>query len=188
MRTLQLSRLCGAAVVACGIAGLSLAAQSQSPTAGQSPAGGQAAAASQQKPSADQDVTIAGCIQSEADYRKAQDAGRGGVAGTGVGVGNEFVLSNATIAKGGAGSSATTKGMAYELTGANEAQAAKHVGHRVEITGKLKAAEVGASGAPTGGPTAGKPPAGVDVTSKDLQLRELEVVSIKMVSDTCPAS
>ena len=138
-------------------------------------------------------VTVTGCIQREADYRKANDAGRGGVAGTGVGAGNEFVLAMASTggtpgtagATGTAGSAAGS--MAFELTGANEGQAAKFVGQRVEIMGKLKAAEVSAGGQPTGGPTAGKPPSGVDVISKDLQLRELEVGSIRMVPGTCSA-
>jgi hypothetical protein len=151
-------------------------------------------------------VTVTGCIQKEEDYRRAQDAGKGGVAGTGLGAGNEFVLVNASSsmgasattgamegkAAGTAGAASSTAGSAgtwtaYELTGSGEAQAAQHVGHRVEIMGKLKAAEVGASGRPTGGPTAGKPPEGVDVMSKDLALRELEVSSIKQVSGSCPA-
>jgi hypothetical protein len=84
-------------------------------------------------------------------------------------------------------SAASGPGTAYELTGANEGQAAQHVGRRVEITGTLKAAETGASGAPTGGPTAGQPPSGVDVVSKDLKLREIEVQSVREVGTTCPA-
>jgi hypothetical protein len=163
--------------------------------------------AEQQKPAeaAAQDVMIAGCVQSEAEYRRAQDAGKGGVAGTGVGAGNEFVLINASMAGGAAGGAApsdaggSTAGQptgtagvsaamsAYELTGANEGQLAQHVGKRVEITGKLKAAEIGASG-PTGGPTAGAPPRGVDVTSEDLKLRELEVMSVRETTGACPAA
>ena len=42
------------------------------------------------------EITVTGCIQREADYRQAQDAGKGGAAGTGVGAGNEFILSNAS--------------------------------------------------------------------------------------------
>lgn len=160
-----------------------------------------AAPAQQAQASGDQQVTVTGCIQREADFRKAADAGRGGVAGTGVGAGNEFVLASASMgtAPGSAGTTGATAGtatgtsgaaassMAYELTGPNEGQAAKFVGQRVEIMGKLKPAEVAASGQPTGGPTAGKPPAGVDVASKDLQLRELEIGSIRMVPGNCPA-
>jgi hypothetical protein len=145
---------------------------------------------------ADQQVTITGCIQREADYRKAQDAGKGGVAGTGVGAGNEFVLTNASMSKddkpgttpaptGTAG--AATTASAYELTGSNEGQAAKYVGRRVEITGKLKAAETTATGQPTGGATAGQPPRGVDVAGKDLKLQELEVSSVRESTGSCPA-
>ena len=126
----------------------------------------------------DQKVTVSGCVQNEADYRKTQDKGRGGAAGTGVGVGNEFVLTSASMgadAKKGAGTAAT----AYELTGANEKMAAAHVGHRVEITGTVK------PGSATGGPTAGAPPRGTDVVSKDLQLPELEVTAVKMISADC---
>ena len=140
-------------------------------------------------------ITVTGCVQREADYRKAQDAGRGGAAGTGVGVGNEFILSDASASpsKAGAepssptGTSGSMSDKAYELTGPNEGQVAPFIGRRVEITGMLKAAEVSAAGQPTGGATAGQPPAGVDATSKDLRLREIEVSSVKETSGTCPA-
>ena len=75
----------------------------------------------------------------------------------------------------------------YELSGANESQAAKYIGRRAEISGKLKAAEVEPSGKPTGGATAGKPPEGVDVVGRDLQLREIEVSTVREVSGTCPS-
>ncbi len=132
----------------------------------------------------DQQVTVSGCVQREADYRKAHDKGRGGVAGTGVGSENEFVLTNVAPAGTDTKKSDIAADTAYELTGANEKLAAPHVNHRVEMTGTLKAAEMGASGA-TGGATAGKPPSGVDVLSKDLKLRELEVATVKMISASC---
>lgn len=129
------------------------------------------------KPGGEQ-VTVTGCVQREADYRKMHDKGRGGVAGTGVGAGDEFVLALS-------GADAKSGASAYELTGTNEKMAGPHVNHRVEVTGTLKPAETTASGKPTGGATAGAPPSGVDVMSKDLQLRELEVTTVKMVSATC---
>lgn len=140
-----------------------------------------------------QTVTVTGCIQREADFRKARDAGRGGVAGTGVGAGNEFILADASMSPSatstrGAGEpapAATTGGsQAFELSGKDESKAEQFIGKRVEIAGMLKAAEV-AGGRPTGGPTAGKPPEGVDVAGRDLQLRELEISSIKEVPGTC---
>lgn len=143
--------------------------------------------------SSDQPITVTGCIQREADYRQARDAGRGGVAGTGVGAGNEFILSDASVsARPGAepGSPTGTAGAAtaYELTGPNEGKVAQYVGRRVEISGRVKAAETTATGKPTGGATAGEPPRGVDVTSKDLKLRELEVTSVREGAGTCPAT
>jgi hypothetical protein len=148
-----------------------------------------------------QEVTITGCVQREADYRRAQDAGKGGVAGTGVGAGNEFVLVNASADStrtgtaagaqtstptGTSGTAGASASAAYEITGPNEGRLADHVGRRVEIRGTLKASET-AGGQPTGGATAGQPPRGVDVASKDLKLRELEVTSVREATGTCPA-
>jgi hypothetical protein len=138
-------------------------------------------------------------VQREADYRRAQNLGGGGAAGTGVGVGNEFVLVDASMSPGATASAPTTgaapgtatgtagsstpaaAGNAYELTGKNEGQAEQFVGRRVEVIGKLKAAETTSTGT-TGGATAGAP------MSKDLKLRELDVTSVRETTGTCPAS
>jgi hypothetical protein len=144
----------------------------------------------------DQQITVTGCVQREEDYRKARDAGRGGVVGTGIGAGNEFVLTeaSASAATGAPRSSepaptgttgSAMSSMSYELSGPNEGEVGKYINRRVEITGKLKAAESDAAGQPTGGVTAGKPPTGVDVLSKDLRLRELEVTSVREATGTC---
>jgi hypothetical protein len=172
----------------------------QSPTPTTSQPGAQAS-----QKSMEQQVTIAGCVQREEDYRKANNLGRGGAVGTGVGVGNEFVLINVSpagttadasapksdAATGTAGTTgaagASAKAQAYELTGSNEGQVAQYVGRRVEIVGKLKAAESGPAG-PTGGATAGTPPSGVDVTSPDLKLKEVEVTSVRESTGTCPST
>ena len=189
---------CAAAIVALGMAVFS----STTVGAQDRPAGAQDRPAPAQERTtpavpaagAPQQVTVTGCIQREADYRKARDAGRGGVANTGVGAGNEFILAEASMPGAGATSTrgagapapaATTGGTAaYELSGRDESKAEQFVGKRVEIAGMLKAAET-AGGRPTGGPTAGKPPEGIDVAGRDLQLRELEISSIREVSGTC---
>jgi hypothetical protein len=187
MRTVAAILVVGAMVTIAVYAQATPQGQSATPTAAQQ----------------DERVTVTGCVARESDYRRARDAGKGGVAGTGVGVGNEFVLTNASTgsappASGAAaatprvsegtptGTAGTSAMMAYELTGSNEKQAEQFVGRRVEISGTLKRAEIGAGG-PTGGDTAGRPPSGVDVTSKDLKLRELEVATVRAVSGTCPA-
>ena len=140
---------------------------------------------------ADQAVTVVGCIQSEADYRKERNLGRGGSGGTGVGVGNEFVLIDTKMASAGAppaggaatGATGTTGAAAqdYKLTGANEGKASQFVGKRVEITGMLKPAGT-AVAAPTGGP-----PPRIDVfDGEDLKLRDLEMTSVRETAGTCP--
>jgi len=194
VKTMLATGMSVATVAAFGMVALAQTAE-QSTAKPQTPTAATATAPEQQ-------VTVLGCLQREADYRRAQDAGKGGVAGTGIGAGNEFVLINASMAAApAAGTPAATSGTAagtptgtggsagtaYELTGPNERQVEQHMGKRVEIVGKLKAAETGAAGA-TGGPTAGAPPKGVDVTSQDLKLRELEVASVREVAGACPAA
>lgn len=172
-----------------GIVGLSAVAAAQTP-AGQ--------------------TTVTGCVISESDYRKMHDAGRGGVVGTGVGAGNEFILADASTGpsavtdatsarsvmpsasgtSGATGTSGTTGtaatgAMAYELSGSGEGQLSRYVGRRVELTGMFKGGETSASGQATGGPTAGSPPNGVDVGGKDLKLREFDVASVKEASGSC---
>ncbi len=155
-------------------------AQTPSPTQVQRPA-----PASGSTATGDQ-VTVAGCVMRESDWRKTHDEGKGGIAGTGVGAGNEFVLTNAMMTTGGP-ASGSSSAAAFELTGPEEGKAQQFIGRRVEIAGKVKVAEVTTAG-PTGGPTAGQPPRGVDIASKDLKLRELEVASIKAATTgTCDA-
>jgi len=131
-------------------------------------------------------VTLVGCVQRETDFRKATDAGRGGVAGTGLGRGNEFVLVNAAkLTPGATPPSATgqcgptTAGEAYELTGSREKELEKYVGRRVEITGTLKEAKTtaGAEGQP-------KPTGGFDPLRQDLKIFEVEITSFRELPAT----
>lgn len=198
MRTKHSASLCVAGVLALGVTAFAQSATSGSSQATPATTATESSAAS----SSDQQVTLTGCVQRESDYRSAKDQSRGGALGTGAGVGNEFILTDASMSSGASsgstgaessatgtsGSSSSASGKDYELTGSGEGQAAQFVGKRVEVTGKLKATETSASGKPTGGATAGTPPSGVDVASKDLKLRELDVASVREASGTCPSS
>lgn len=113
-------------------------------------------------------VTLVGCIQREADYRRAADAGKGGPLGTGLRLGNEFVL---VTSPGGDCATAGT-GEAYELTGNRERELEGFVGRRVEITGMRKEAET----------VAGRPTGGVDPLGQDLELFEVEISSFSEVT------
>jgi hypothetical protein len=129
-------------------------------------------------------ITLVGCIQREADYRRATDAGRGGIATTGAGLGNEYVLVNASSAGASANTDATadcsaaTGGEAYELTGKAERDLERHVGKRVELVGMLKRSD---SNAPVGtsGTTADRPSGGFDPLGQDLRLHEVELTSVR---------
>jgi hypothetical protein len=120
-------------------------------------------------------VTLVGCIQREADYRKEHSSGRGGPVGTGAGLKNEYVLINASKSTEADTSdmSCTGNGEAYELTGKRERELARFVGRRIEITGTLKPAKTS--------PQTGKPTGGFDPLGQDLELFEVNVASFRPI-------
>lgn len=77
------------------------------------------------------DVRIIGCVQWEKDYRRDRNEGRGGALGTGIGVGNEFVL---TRVKPEAGRKAT----AYSITGDREKELGRRIGQQIEVIGVIE--------------------------------------------------
>jgi hypothetical protein len=88
------------------------------------------------------EVRLIGCLELEKDYRARVSAGKGGVLGSGVGVGNEYVLTNAMPApenlsaarpKGTAG----TGGTDYMLTGKEEPTMRREVGRQVHVLGTV---------------------------------------------------
>jgi hypothetical protein len=120
-------------------------------------------------------ISVAGCIQRETEYRRQNNSGRGGFLGFGGGLGDEYVLVNASRGADGAFGDCTTAtgGEAYELTGSGEEDLEPFVGQRVAINGTRKAAEIdAATGRPTGGRQAGD----------DLRLFEVEVESFRALS------
>jgi hypothetical protein len=125
-------------------------------------------------------VTLTGCIQREADFRKTHDLGKGGTLGTGAGRSNEYVLINATRgASAPANVDCSFQGApeAYELTGSRERDLGAYVGKVIQISGTLKEAKTrplpSGEQAPTGG---------FDPLKKDLRLFEVEVDSFQPAS------
>jgi hypothetical protein len=164
----------------------------QSPTPSASspstPSGQQSKTQASRQPKAS--VTLVGCVMRETDYRKANDSGKGGPVGTGLGRGNEFVLTNATKTTAGATSPSSTAdcgtaaaGEAYELGGSREKDLASYVGRRVEITGTLKEAKT--ETAPAGET---KPTGGFDPLKQDLKLFEVDIVSFRPVASQSDAA
>ena len=132
-------------------------------------------------------VTLVGCVVPEADYRKAQDSGRGGLVGTGAGLGNEYVLIRASKVSAGAAvpaaqdcssaaSAPASANDAYELTGSHEGDVKPFVGKWVEISGKMKAAEVSTRANENNQP---RPTGGFDPMKQDLRLFEINVESVR---------
>lgn len=120
-------------------------------------------------------IALAGCIQRETEYRRQNNSGKGGFLGFGGGLGDEYVLVNASRGADGAFGDCTTAtgGEAYELTGSAEHDLEPFVGHRVALTGTRKEAEIDSTtGQPTGGRQAGD----------DLRLFEVEVASFRALA------
>ena len=80
---------------------------------------------------APREVRITGCIQWEKEYRKERNEGRGGALGTGLGVGNEFVL---TMVKPEGGRKATV----YSITGDREKELGRRIGQQIEVIGVIE--------------------------------------------------
>jgi hypothetical protein len=98
--------------------------------------GGVLPAFAQASRDAGKEIRIAGCVQWEKDYRKERSEGRGGALGTGLGVGNEFVL---TMVKPEGASKAT----AYSITGDREKELGRRIGQQIEVIGVLEEAAKG---------------------------------------------
>ena len=199
MKTQHVFSASAAAVLVVSMAAFAQAPQSASPStqsptpsteasSPSTPSGQQSKTQASRQPKAS--VTLVGCVMRETDYRKANDSGKGGPVGTGLGRGNEFVLTNATKTTAGATSPSSTAdcgaaaaGEAYELGGSREKDLASYVGRRVEITGTLKEAKT--ETAPAGET---KPTGGFDPLKQDLKLFEVDVVSFRPVASQSDAA
>jgi len=120
-------------------------------------------------------VTLTGCIQKEADYRKTHDLGKGGTLGTGAGRSDEYVLINAergATAAPNIDCSFQGSTGAYELTGKREHDLKPYVGKVVQISGTMKEAKT--KPLPSGEQS---PTGGFDPLKKDLRLFEVEIAS-----------
>ena len=131
-------------------------------------------------------VTLVGCLQREADYRKTHDLGKGGTVNTGLGGGDEYVLINASRgASASADVDCSFQGSteAYELTGKREHDLKPYIGKVVQISGTMKEAKTqplpSGEQAPTGG---------FDPLKKDLRLFEVEVTSFQAPEPVTGAS
>ena len=131
MRATQLAVFAAASLVAAGC----------SPSGRESsPANVETSAVSSSPSAGEGDVALIGCLQREADYRAVHDAGKGGVLGTGLGVGNEYVLVDARPVPAASDAAPASEGLTaartYRLTGNLEDRLATAVGRLVEVVGK----------------------------------------------------
>jgi hypothetical protein len=83
-------------------------------------------------------ATLVGCVEREADYRTRVDDGKGGSLGTGIGVDNEYVLTDVRTPEGiAANAEVGTSGVAavYSVTGRLEKELKPSIGHMVQVLG-----------------------------------------------------
>jgi hypothetical protein len=87
-------------------------------------------------------ITVTGCVEKEADYRASISSGKGGVLGTGVGVGDEFVLRSVQTVTADTlkpiGTSAKNYEEVYKVTGNLEHELDKAIGHKVAVSGYVE--------------------------------------------------
>lgn len=123
----------------------------------------------------EQPISLTGCVMRETDYRRLNDSGKGGFLGFGGGLGDEYVLVNASRGAAGPVGDCTrqTGGEAFELEGSAEEDLEAFVGQAVAIDGILDEAEIDpATGRPTGGRQVGD----------DLKLFEVDVKSFRALA------
>lgn len=137
---MQFTTLAGGAVLAVLVAAPAASAAEQTKTA---PAASKA--------DEGKEVRVVGCVQWEKDYRQARNEGRGGAigTGTGIGVGNEYVLIFAQVEGPGGKRPAASAGAAgpgrkfsegavYSITGDREKELGRRVGQQIEVIGILE--------------------------------------------------
>ena len=120
----------------------------------------------------DTPISLVGCVMREIDYRRQHDTARGGFLGLGGGLGDEYILVNASRGTAGPGGDCATAtgGEAFELTGSDEEAVEAFVGQRVVLTGTLKEAEIDPDTCrPTGG----------NRTGGELRLFEVNVETVR---------
>ena len=162
-------------------AAFSVGASAQSGT-GQAGQAGQAGTMAQgasgaEKQAKDQNVTVTGCIKngpqspsspagtSGSSTSAAATSGSDAMASASRSGADQFVLTNIT------GAPATLSGMDRVALSGKDSDLKKHVGHKVEITGKLEKPGTSPSPSSTAG-TSGSP-------------ETVKVSSIKMLAETC---
>ncbi len=171
----------GTVVVAVCTAGLALSAQTYPSSQSQTPSDkdqGQA-------------ITVTGCIE-----RASQSAvGTSGTMGTGAKAGSRseargFLLTNVTAGTSGTAETPTatpspaSTATSYRLD-ASDSELSPHVGHKVEITGRVASSETAAT-TPSREPGAPNTEAAPSATSSSqASAPKLKVQSVKMIAESC---
>ena len=120
--------------IAAALAGLGLAMALHPATTSGQQAGGRPATPAHPRTVA----TLVGCVEREADYRARVNEGKGGALGTGIGVDNEYVLTDVRTPEGVATNAEVgTSGIAavYSVTGRLEKELKPSVGRMVQVLG-----------------------------------------------------
>src|SRR5437762_6718586 len=137
---MNMRRIAEIAIAACVVAVPSAFAQSEiQDQHGQAKPAVRSSSPTARKSDTKDSMTVVGCLVREADYRRTHGLGKGALGG--LGLGDEFVLVNASASPAPAAKNAsanceeTAGGQAYRLTGKTEDDLKAFVGHRIEVTG-----------------------------------------------------
>lgn len=123
-----------------------------------------------------QSVTITGCVKEEKDV-----AGRTPNPAERAGIGEDYLLTNVKMASGSSTSGIGLASM-YQLKGVSDAELKKHIGHQVEVVGRLEGNTANRPSAGAGAGASGSTPA-----ASRSDVPDFTATSIKMIAATCPA-
>jgi hypothetical protein len=148
---------------------------------------GAQSATSSQSTTSDKDVTVTGCLERGANgnYMLANAQKENGMSGTSTGTTGTTgsATTGSTSATGSSAMNARSGGETWTLEGSST-DLDKHVGHKIEVTGKEVSSSMGsATGTSSTTGTTGTTATGTSgTTSRTSNAQKLDVKSVKMIS------
>jgi hypothetical protein len=138
--------------------------------------------------SSEKDVTVTGCLERGASgtFMLANAHKDSGMTGTSTGTtGTSGSAATTGSATGSSAMSARSGGETWTLEGSSS-DLDKHVGHKIEVTGKeLPSSSTSSTGAATTGTTGTTATGTAGASHSAMSAQKLDVKSVKMVSTSC---
>jgi hypothetical protein len=146
-----------------------------------------------------ENITVTGCLQKDASgsyvltnaHVEKSKVGSTSSSTSGSTTSSSSATSGTTGTTGASSSSSSSMGVTFKLEG-DSAELDKHVGHKIQVTGKESPSTTPSSSATsatatgTTGTTGSVTPESQRTKSETERARKLDVHSVKMISSSCP--